>query len=366
MYEDYYKFTAKPFRLTPDPRFLFKSNGHSRALAYLRYGLHCGEGFIVVTGEVGTGKTTLMRSLMETIKSEPITAAQITTTQIDSHDLLRLIASAFKLPSGGNLPKAELLRGIEEFLLARARSKQRVLLVIDEAQNLPIESLEELRMLSNIQVGDQAILQSFLLGQSEFRDTLLSDSLEQFRQRVLASYHLGAMSLEETRSYIGHRLGLVGWDGAPRIEDETYSRIHEFTGGIPRRINTLCDRLFLYGSLEELQVFGLAVIDAVIKENLEESAGARSRDQSQSAATQNIEHGSSGARTQLHLADNTVSDANRRLLSLERRVTELEFLNKADRERLAKFVMMALLSDTDIDIEKLLAASRRHGMPLKK
>lgn len=362
MYEGFYKFNAKPFRLTPDPHFLYKSDGHSRALAYLRYGLHCGEGFVVVTGEVGTGKTTILRTLLESLKSEPIAAAQITTTQVDSVDLLRLIASAFKLRSE-NAPKAQLLRDIEAFLLARAREKKRVLLVIDEAQNLPMESLEELRMLSNIQSGDQAILQSFLLGQGEFRETMRSDSLEQFRQRVLATYHLGPMNLEETSAYIKHRLGLVGWKDDPEITEDAYQKIHEYTGGIPRKINTFCDRLFLVGSIEELHKFDGATVESVIKARQEEtgelSADEASHEESQTSMAD--EPAGTGSRARLHLADNTISDTQRRLLALEKRVTELEGTLGADRERLAKFVMMALFADSKIDISELLESTRKEG-----
>jgi general secretion pathway protein A len=362
MYEEFYKFTSKPFRLTPDPRFLYKSDGHSRALAYLRYGLHCGEGFVVVTGEVGTGKTTLLRTLMESLKSEPIAAAQITTTQIDSVDLLRLIASAFKLRSE-NSPKAQLLRDIEAFLLARAREKKRVLLIIDEAQNLPMESLEELRMLSNIQSGDTAILQSFLLGQGEFRETLRSSSLEQFRQRVLATYHLGPMNLEETSAYIKHRLGLVGWKGDPEITDDAFGKIYEYTGGIPRKINTFCDRLFLYGSLEELHKFDEPIVSLVIKSRQEEIGESITDEHGHENSEDNFaaEPAASGSRARLQLADNTISDTQRRLLALEKRVSELEGTMGTDRDRLAKFVMAALFSDSKVDISQLLESTRKEG-----
>ena len=360
MYEGYYKFNAKPFRLTPDPRFLYRSKGHARALAYLRYGLHCGEGFVVVTGEVGAGKTTLMRTLMDGLRSESIAAAQITTTQVDSHDLLRLIASSFKLRSQNlpqNVPKAQLLADIEQFLLSRGKEKKRVLLVIDEAQNLPADSLEELRMLSNIQYGEQAILHSFLLGQAEFQETLRAGSLEQFRQRVLASYHLGPLSEEENVEYIHHRLGLVGWKGDPEITEAAYQLIYKHTGGIPRRVNTLCDRLFLYGSLEELHTFDEETVDKVLKERLNETGSDEDDDDLALGGDSRVV----GSRARLHRADGITSDTERRLLSIEKRLGELEGLSAVDRERLAKNFMTTLFPEFEIDINELLDASRKEG-----
>lgn len=352
MYEGYYNFTAKPFRLTPDPKFLYKSKGHARALAYLQYGLHSGEGFVIVTGDVGTGKTTLMRTLMESIKRERIAAAQITTTQLDSQELLRLIVSSFNIRPQNlpqNVPKAQLLYDIEAFLLARAKEKKRVLLIVDEAQNLPVESLEELRMLSNIQYGDSAILQSFLLGQREFQDTLRSGSLEQFRQRVLTSYHLGALSQEETTEYIHHRLGMVGWKGDPAITEMAYQRIFEQTQGVPRKINTFCDRLFLYGSLEELHEFDENTVNHVINERLneigEESDSSKEEfDESQSLKPAVI----TNEPVRLRLAGNSNSDTEGRLLALEKRIADLEENAGPDRDKIIKYLLKVLLSDANI------------------
>ncbi len=365
MYEGYYKFSAKPFRLTPDPRFLYMSKGHARALAYLRYGLHCGEGFVVVTGEVGAGKTTLMRTLMDNLRHESIMAVQITTTQVDSHDFLRMVASSLNLTAQNlrqNVPKAQLLADIEAFLLARGREKKRVLLIIDEAQNLPMESLEELRMLSNIQYGEQAILHSFMLGQGEFQETLRSGTLEQFRQRVLASYHLGPLSQDETVEYIHHRLGLVGWKGDPEITESAYQLIHQNSGGIPRKINTLCDRLFLYGSIEELHSFDETTIDLVLKERMHEIGGSDEEEGDLALGHTDSAGESQGSRTRLRLADGVIDDTERRLLSLEKRLKELEGLNDVDRERLAKKFMMALFPDFEINIQELLESSRKEGL----
>lgn len=262
MYESYYDLHAKPFQLKPDPHFFYGSKGHTRAMAYLEYGLSHGEGFIVVTGEVGAGKTTLMRNLFRKLEST-IVAAQIVNTHLDPDDILRMVAASFGLPFE-NASKATLLTRLETFLRQCERQGKRTLLVVDEAQNLTPRVVEELRMLSNFQSEDKCLLQTFLLGQPEFRRTMLSPDMEQLRQRVLATYHLGPMTCPETRAYIEHRLCMAGWQGRPSLNTEAFNTIHGYTGGIPRRINSLCDRLFLMGYLEEIQAFGENEVNAVI------------------------------------------------------------------------------------------------------
>lgn len=270
MYESFYKFSAKPFQLSPDPRFFFGSQGHKRAMSYLRYGLSQGEGFIIITGGVGTGKTTLVRALFEDLAKENVIAAQLVTTHLEADDTLRMVAASFGLAHEG-ASKAAILKNLETFLITRAREGKRVLLVIDEAQNLPIGSLEELRMLSNFQAGGRALLQSFLLGQEEFKLTLQSDGLEQLRQRVIAAYHLEPLGAEETREYIEHRLKLVGWVGNPEFTSAAHEAIFSYTMGVPRKINTFCDRLMLYGYLEELHKLDTTQIREVIAELQQEN-----------------------------------------------------------------------------------------------
>jgi general secretion pathway protein A len=265
MYESYYRLTAKPFQLKPDPKFFFGSRNHKRAMAYLQYGLSQGEGFIVITGEVGAGKTTLVRNLFRDLDSGEIVAAQIVNTHLSSEDTLKMVAAAFGIPFE-DASKATLLTRIEQFLRACDQQGKRALLVVDEAQNLSSQTVEELRMLSNFQTNDNSLLQTFLLGQPEFRKTLLSVDMLQLRQRVIASYHLGPMGIDETRTYIEHRLNTVGWSNDPSLSDDAYSKIHEFTGGIPRKINTLCDRLFLMGYLEEIHAFDKSHVNAVIQD----------------------------------------------------------------------------------------------------
>ena len=274
MYTSFYHLQGKPFQLSPDPKFFFGSTGHKRAMSYLRYGLSQGEGFIVITGGIGTGKTTLVRNLFSELDRDRVVAAQLVTTQLESEDMLRMIVGAFGLDAEAG-SKATLIKRFEDFLKNCAREGQRVLLVVDEAQNLPARSLEELRMLSNFQVWNTPLLQSFLLGQEEFRATLQSDGLEQLRQRIIASCHLSPLSLEETREYMEHRLTVVGWKNDPRFGSDAYQRIHRLSGGIPRKINVLCDRLLLFGFLEERRELDGAAVDTVAEELAEELQPAR-------------------------------------------------------------------------------------------
>ena len=269
MYETYYGLSAKPFQLRPDPHFFFGSKGHKRAMAYLEYGLSQGEGFIVITGEVGAGKTTLVRNLLNKIPTDQIVAAHIVNTSLDPEDTLRMVVSSFGLPYEG-ASKAELLNRLEQFLRGVDRQGKRALLVIDEAQNLNARTVEELRMLSNFQTDDRSLLQTFLLGQPEFRATLHSPGMQQLRQRVIASYHLGPMDAQETRAYVEHRLATVGWNGDPAFDDGAHAAIFGYSGGIPRKTNTLMDRVLLMGYLEEMHAFGEADINTVVRDIAEE------------------------------------------------------------------------------------------------
>ena len=234
MYESHFGFTGSPFQLNPDPAFYFESRGHGNALAYLKFGAHQGEGFIVVTGEIGAGKTTLVRTLLEGLNPEQVVAAQVVSTQLESGELLQAILMAFGIASASN-SKAHLIGSLEAFLTSLAAKGRRALLIIDEAQNLKHEAVEELRMLSNFQLGKYGLLQSSLVGQPELRQLLQSKSMEQLRQRVIASCHLGPLLPAETRAYVEHRLRLVGWSDKPAFEPEAFDQIHRWTGGVPAR-----------------------------------------------------------------------------------------------------------------------------------
>lgn len=275
MYEQYYGFTEKPFQLSPDPRFFFASSHHQRALSYLQYGLDQGEGFIVVTGPIGTGKTTIARNLLSSIGDENIVAAQLVTTKLTPDELLELVASEFKIPLNGN-SKADVLRSIEMFLIQLHKQGKRALLLVDEAQNLPSETVEELRMLSNFQLDDKPLIQSFLLGQEELKDIIQAPNMEQFRQRIIASAHLKPLSLEEVKNYINHRLQQVGCENEDLFSDAAFEVIHKKTLGVPRKINIFVDRILLFGFLEELTSFDIDAINDVAEEMSVELTGSLS------------------------------------------------------------------------------------------
>jgi general secretion pathway protein A len=262
MYTSFYKLRAEPFLLTPDERFYFESSVHSQAMAHLTYGLKRGEGFIVITGDVGAGKTTLVKRLIATIDPNKIVAAHVVTTLLSGHDLLRMVAAAFGLR---DLPsdKSGLLLRLQEFFDSTHRQGRRALLIVDEAQNLSESALEELRMLSNFQVQNAAPFQSFLVGQPQFRRIIANPDLEQLRQRVIASYHLGPLSSLESGNYVLHRLKQVGWTGDPSFPMTAIGAIHQHTGGIPRRINTLGNRLMILGYLDELHAFSADDVNRV-------------------------------------------------------------------------------------------------------
>ena len=263
MYTEFYKLKGRPFQLSPDPRFFFEGKPHKKALAYLTYGISQREGFIVITGEIGAGKTILVEYILSTFIGKNVIAAKVVTTQVNADDLLRMVATAFDVPQE-NIDKATLLRRMESFLVDCNRTNRTVLLFVDEAQNLPHSALEELRMLSNMQTGGRSLLQIYLLGQPEFRRTIARKSLEQLRQRVITSYHLQPLDAEETQQYIEHRLDLVGWDNDPEFSAEAYKMIFEATGGVPRKINLLCDRLLLLGYLEEKHEIGADIVKEVV------------------------------------------------------------------------------------------------------
>ncbi len=263
MYTDHFGLSDRPFQLTPDARFYFDSRTHKKAMAYLGYGLAQGEGFIVVTGEVGAGKSTLVAHLMATIDRQRLNAVNLVSTQVEGDDMLRLAAQGLGLATEG-VAKAQLLDRIEQRLGEEAAAGKRTLLIVDEAQNLSVSALEELRMLSNFQSQGQALIQIFLLGQPEFREQLdHSDGLEQLRQRVIASHHLEPMEANEVEPYIVHRLAIAGWQGRPGFDPDAYAALHRHSGGIPRRLNQLATRLLLYASIEQLDLIGGDAVEAV-------------------------------------------------------------------------------------------------------
>jgi putative secretion ATPase (PEP-CTERM system associated) len=314
MYTNFYKLQDRPFKLTPDHRFFFDSQPHRKALSYLTYGLHQGEGFVVITGEVGAGKTILVEYLLSKLESAHFAAGKVVTTQIHADDVLRLAALAFGLaPNGAD--KASLLEMFRSFLISSHRNGVRPLLIVDEAQNLSHDALEELRMMSNIQLRETALLQIHLVGQPEFRTMIASDSLEQLRQRVIASYHLRPLDEADTRGYIEHRLRRVGWQDDPNFTAEAFARIYEESAGVPRRINLLCDRVLLCGFLEERHEIDRPVVDQVIADMRGESLPG--------LATEEAE-----AETSLPPPETTVSPSGHVLPEADAMLTRLEEMER--------------------------------------
>ena len=270
MFDDFYGLKGRPFQLTPDPAFYFESLTHRKALSYLGYGLAQGEGFVVITGEVGAGKSTLVAHLMSTIDPARLTAAQVVTSKLDSEELVHVVAQAFGLLIEGH-DKATALGAIEGFLHEEARAGRRCLLIVDESQNLSIGALEELRMLSNFQLGSHPLLQTLLLGQPEFRETLLEHpQLEQLRQRVIAAHHLDAMESTEVQPYIEHRMKCVGWEGNPAFDQRVFAEIYTASGGVPRRINQIVNRLLLLGAVDQRTRIDGVMLSQVLSELTED------------------------------------------------------------------------------------------------
>lgn len=255
MYETHYNFTGSPFHITPDARFFYGSRGHNRAVAHLTFGLAQGEGFIIVTGDAGAGKTLLIERLRSQLNHDTYAVACLHTTLVSGDDLLRLVLGGFGVDdsdaNGAPAGKAALLRHFEDMLRGHHQAGRRCLLIVDEAQNLSPAALEELRLLSNFSANGRALLQIILMGQPQLRRLLAGPDLDPLRQRVLASYHLGPLTGAETRAYIEHRLSTVGWHDNPHWEDAAFAAVHDHSGGIPRRINRLCGRVLLYGALEQ-------------------------------------------------------------------------------------------------------------------
>jgi putative secretion ATPase (PEP-CTERM system associated) len=336
MYEQFYGFTARPFQLTPDPQFYFESVSHKKAMSYLGYGLGQGEGFIVITGEVGAGKSTLVAHLMERIDPAALTVAQVVTSALDGAEIVHVVAQAFGLSVEGH-DKATALGAIERFLQDEARAGRRCLLVVDECQNLDLAALEELRMLSNFQLGSHPLLQSLLLGQPEFRRTLAHHpGLEQLRQRIIASHHLEALDENEVAAYIRHRLGHVGWNEHPVLSEELLDALYRQTDGIPRRVNQVMNRLLLLGAIEERGELTLAMLGDVVAEMAaDQTRGAHGRGDLRSApvasapaAAPDVAEGSLPATEVAAL----LADRDARTAELEAAISELQAAGSGHRD----------------------------------
>jgi general secretion pathway protein A len=264
MYERFYQLRERPFALSPDPEYLYPSRVHQEALDYLRYGLESQAGFIVITGEIGSGKTTLLQTLLRNLDNQT-TVGRIVNTMLEPRELLETIVIDFGLdPSGKSKPL--LLRDLSQFLVDQRLAGRLVLLVIDEAQNLGLGALEELRMLSNLETEKSKLLQIVLVGQPNLRDKLAAPELEQLRQRITVSYHLPPLDAEETGSYINHRLRRAAIGAPVEFPRDATNLIHARSRGVPRLINVICDAALVFGYAEDRRVFDAPMIREVLSE----------------------------------------------------------------------------------------------------
>jgi len=248
MYERFYQLRERPFSLSPDPDYLYPSRVHQEALSYLRYGIEGHAGFVVITGEIGSGKTTLLQTLLRGLDRET-TVARLMNTMLGPHELLEAILIDFGLEPSASKPL--MLRTLADFLVEERASGRLVLLVIDEAQNLSLPALEEIRMLSNLETEKSKLIQIVLVGQPDLRAALSQPQLEQLRQRVTVSYHLNPLDPDDTGAYINHRLRRAAV-GAPLVfPPEVTALVHARSGGVPRIINVICDAILLFGYGEE-------------------------------------------------------------------------------------------------------------------
>jgi general secretion pathway protein A len=274
MYERFYNLRERPFALSPDPEYLYLSRVHSAALDSIRYGIESRAGFIVITGEIGAGKTTLLQSVLQRV-DDRTTVARIVNTTLDPRELLEAIMLDFGLETTGK-SKPALLRDLGQFLVQERTQGRRPLLVIDEAQNLSAQALEEVRLLSNLETEKSKLLQILLVGQPDLRSKIASTELEQFRQRVAVSYHLTPLDAPETAAYINYRLDHAAVGVAPHFPPDASALVHRRSGGVPRIINVICDATLVFGYAEERRQIDAALVHDVLDEL--ETTGVLPRD----------------------------------------------------------------------------------------
>ena len=264
MYEHFFQLRQKPFELVPNPEFLYRSESIRKALAYLEYGLMERTGFILLTGGAGSGKTTLIRNFTRMLNGS-ITLAQVFNTNVTSEQLIAMINEDFGLDSSGK-NKVQLLKDLYQFLIAEYGKGNNALVIIDEAQNLGPELLEEVRMLSNLETDSAKLLQIILVGQTYMRKRLATHELQQLRQRISVVCHLSPLMRAETEEYILHRLEVAGNREAIRFSPEAMDIIHDFSGGVPRLINIICNFILLTACTEQAKEAGAEMVEDIVRE----------------------------------------------------------------------------------------------------
>lgn len=265
MYEKFYHLNADPFRLVPDPRFSFLHASYNKARSYMHFALHRGEGFLLITGLPGTGKTTLVKELLAKLSHSRYKVATLVTTQLGADDLLRSVAYSYDLPVE-KADKATVIQYLKKYLIQRYLKGMYTVLVVDEAQDLSPRALEELRLLTNLEWNNRNLLQIFLVGQPQLYQTLGVSSMDHFRQRITVAVTIKTLSVDEVKSYILHRLEVAGWQHDPDMSEDVFLLIHDSSEGIPRRINKICSRLFLHGFVESKHLLTLNDVNLVLQE----------------------------------------------------------------------------------------------------
>jgi general secretion pathway protein A len=371
MYEKFYGFTEKPFQITPNPAFLYRSSKHDTALTYLEYGLTENVGFILLTGEIGSGKTTLVQYILGRLESD-IEAAVIFNTNVSAEELLSLILQEFEItrPAGG---KADVLTALNAFLIDRYARRKRVLLIIDEGQNLSDEALEEVRMLSNLQSDNQSLLQIMLVGQPELITRLKQPSMRQFSQRIAASYHLTGLNREETEKYIAHRLRKAGGRAA-LFTPAAVDIIYKLSGGIPRAINLVCQAALVYGFAENADKIGQDTIHQISKDNLGIGCAAAPAADCSLAATAvpADSHNGNGFERKLSVLETDIKDLKQmmtgQLQEMENKSHKFredqfrQLITMLKQERQQKEELVRQVTQLDVENKRL----KRLGMALKQ
>lgn len=316
MYKNFFGLKEKPFQILSDPAYLFMSKAHEAAYTHLEYGILENKGFVVITGEIGSGKTTLINYMLEKIEAN-IQVALINNTLVTSGNLIKMLCQDFEIDIKG-LEEPDIITAFYQFLVEQYTRRNRVILIIDEAQNLGVDSMEQIRMLSNFELEKQHLFQIILVGQPELRIKLRQKALEQLAQRVSVHYHLGGLNPHEVEAYVKHRLHIAGAKNLEIFEEGALDAVCKYSRGIPRLINILCDTALVYAFADGLKHVDRDIIEAVIRER--DVGGFLNRDVPQCegiATSESVGEGYDGGADH----DHTV---NRRLLRLEERFDALE------------------------------------------
>jgi putative secretion ATPase (PEP-CTERM system associated) len=299
MYTSFFGFKCKPFQLTPDPEFLFMSRVHKRALTYLNYGITENFGFILITGEIGTGKTTIIRSIIKQLPHD-IKLARINNTLVTSEQLISMINEDFGLDTKGR-DKTRMLSELTDFLITLFAEGGRAMIIIDEAQNLSPDLLEEIRLLSNLETDKSKLLQIILVGQPELNIIISRPGIEQLRQRIAINAHISPLSREETGAYIMHRLNIAGNENGVRFEEGVMDAVYDFSKGIPRLINILCEFTLLAAFVDEKKVIDMDIIREIMSDFVNERPETMAASKAESPLKQEVYREIENSLSSIHL-----------------------------------------------------------------